>query len=308
MLAVFIIVFTLAPKVFAGSATIKNSATVSEGKTFEVVLYVDTDKESINSVDMVLDYGEEILTFVGYKSEGSIVKMWIDAPHANNGTVVLTGIIPGGVSGVFDPRRPELTAIPVVTLLFKAHKVGIYNFSFIKSKILKNDGIGSELTHETGTSKVEVTAKLENLKALVGEETAISTTAESFIDTEKPEPFEIFFIKSSFFSRTPSMIAFNASDPRSGVSQYEVKINDGEWKVVESPYPVPKSLFSQILTVRAVDFFGNTRESVINSVGFIDGNLRLNIWSLTGIVLLLFVILVYKVLSKKIRIKNENIQ
>jgi len=290
--------FCFVNNVSAASVYASVPSMIKVGEVFQVVLYADVDNEAINSVDMTVTYDNSMVSFSGYKSENSMVKTWIDSPRTEGSNVVLTGIIPGGISGVYDARKSDVGDIPLVSLMFKAVKSGTSEFSFLKSVILKNDGNGTELVHEKKVNKIEVLSIKQN--GVLVKKTDTSVSVENTIDTENPESFPVDFIKSSFFSRTPSMIAFNAMDSGSGIKEYEIKINDGEWKTVKSPYPVPKSLFSQILTVRATDFYGNSMEVSVNTSGFIDGNLRISI-SLIIAMLLLFSILVYKVSRRKVK-------
>lgn len=129
------------------------------GENLELVITLDTGGEFINSIELVINYDNDLLSFDGYSDENSIIKLYIDPPHSEQKErgvktekIYLSGIIPGGVQGLYDPNREsktsELSPLPLVHLFFRTKKDGNAKFSFENSKILKNDGLGTSLTHE----------------------------------------------------------------------------------------------------------------------------------------------------------------
>ena len=248
---ILIILFTFAPKVFAASVDMVSKSKVSIGDTISLNINADTNGQAINSVNMVLNYRKDLMTFSGYKKDGTIINLWIESPHEENGKIYMSGIIPGGVSGLYDVQKSNLSSLPLVQLLFTAKNPGTADFSFDKTDLLKNDGKGTELIHDehNTTVTIETNRTLSDVK--------------NDIDTVPPEPFDIIFIKSSFFSRTPSMIAFNTTDVDSGIKEYKMKIGYSDWKVVQNPQSLNKSIFPQNITIRAYDYAGNFQEAYI---------------------------------------------
>lgn len=243
----------LAPQVYGASIFISNMSDVKVGDNLEVVINLDTKGESVNSILARLDYNEDLLVFAGYRDEDSLIKLWIEAPHAINGVITFSGIIPGGAEAVYDAQnKNKLTPIPIVSLLFEAKRPGVADFSFIENKVLKNDGLGSilETTSETNTLKIK-------------ENTTIAFSTNKFLDKTPPTPFSLSFVKASLFSKTPSIIIFDAHDLESGVKAYEAKVGWGTWKSTTSPMPIRLGIFAKTVTVRAYDFEGNFRESSI---------------------------------------------
>lgn len=125
------------------------------GQNLDMVVNADTGGILINSVELNISYDANLLSFTGYSDDNAIVKIWIDPPHTTtDGEISLSGIIPGGVSGLYEVNKIGLSPIPLVHLLFDVKKEGTANFSFSDSKILQDDGVGTPLLHEDSTASV----------------------------------------------------------------------------------------------------------------------------------------------------------
>jgi hypothetical protein len=229
---------------------------IQVGQTFEVVVNADTGGVLVNSVDMAIRYPKDILSFAGYKEDDGVVRLWIDTPHEKEGKIYFSGIIPGGVLGLYDARRQGLSAIPLVRLIFTAKSEGVGNLTFTNSKILENDGKGSELAHEEKSGAVTVANAGPDIKAKT--------------DVTPPEPFLITFVPSSIFSKTPSMAVFQASDADSGIKYYATNAGGFGWQEAKSPLRVSKGVFKKNITIRAFDFNGNYRDSEVSIPGLVS--------------------------------------
>ncbi len=279
---IIFILFTLASRALAASVFTSLPSNVGVGDTFEILVNADTGGELINSISLTLDYDESLMSFSGYKDENAVVKLWLIFPREREGAVYMTGIIPGGVSGVHDPNRKGLSPIPLARLLFTAKAEGEAEFSFTKTEILKNDGKGTALVFE------------EKGGSLVIKNTNLNTNLNND-DKIPPEPFTITFLESSLFSRTPRMLIFEARDAGSGIREYKIKIGSGEWREAQSPQPISKNIFPRNVTIRALDFYGNFQDAGIYVPGFVPTKFLIII----GIVLLLSGILAFKLLKYK---------
>jgi hypothetical protein len=255
---------------------------VKVGDTFEVAINADTAGMLINSLNLSLTYNNKLLSFAGYKDENTVVSIWIDAPKEDAGTISMSGIIPGGVSELYDPNKRNVSQIPLVRLLFKANVSGEANFDFLQTQILKHDGKGTELVHEAKDAILEING------ALAG------GVVENSLDQKSPEPFSLTFVGSSLFSRTPDMVVFNAVDVDSGIKEYKIKIGLRGWQDAQSPYPIPRSIFSRNVIVQAIDFYGNTQEANLIVSGVIPSKVLLII-----VLLILAGILGFKLLKYK---------
>ncbi len=144
------------------------------GENLEIVVTLDTGGVSINAVELVINYDSDLLSFNGYSEENSIIKLFIEPPRAEQRPadivwglpwkkkIYLSGIIPGGVAGVYDANKKDepagLSPIPLVRLFFSARDTGNAKFFFESSKILQNDGLGTPLPHEQTPFEIAVKA------------------------------------------------------------------------------------------------------------------------------------------------------
>ncbi|MEK7071545.1 MAG: cohesin domain-containing protein [Patescibacteria group bacterium] len=265
----------------AASVSVSLPASVRVGEVFEVFINVDSGGTLINSAEITLDYDENLMSFSGYKDDGAVMGLWIDSPREKNGEIHMSGIIPGGVLGLYDPEKQGLEAIPLTRLLFTAEKDGRAIFSFSQTKILKHDGRGTQLAHtEQGGTVVIKNSDPDTLIKVV--------------DTTKPEPFQLTFLESAFFGRTPSMIIFKTNDIGSGIKEYQMSISGGSWKEAKNPQPVFKGIFPRTIIIRAFDFYGNFQDSTLRIPGLLSPKL---LWII--FMLLIFCFGSYKVLKYK---------
>lgn len=241
---------------FASDVSIVVPKNIHQGDHFSATITLNTNGVPINSFDITISYPQDIVTFSGYKEENSVRKLWLIPPTQLGNTIHFSGIIPGGVDGLYNPDKKGLQDIVILQLLFEAHTSGTGQLSIDNSDILKNDGHGSALTHENRNAVITV---------LHGD---VSSSTSN--DKRPPEQFHIEYIKESFFSATPSIIVFSTTDAESGVKVYQQKINNNEWKDVISPLEVERSLFEQTLTIRALDYSGNSQESTIRIAGLVS--------------------------------------
>src|SRR3989344_898119 len=277
----WLLLFLLPVSALAASIFVETPGNVKAGENFSIDIKADTDEISINSVNLTLSYDKELLSFAGYTEDG-LVKLWVDSPREENGNIYLGGIIPGGVAGVYDPRKQGLGDIPIVRLLFTSKRAGSAQFSIIQSLILKNDGKGSSLEHSEAGAEVAIT------------ESANEKGPETPPDQSPPLPFAIEIIEPSLFALTPSLLIFDTVDLDSGVKSYEIKVGSGDWQEARSPAPIKRGLFTRNIIVRAYDFNNNFQEASLTIPGILSNKLLLLI-----LVLILSGILGFKVLKSK---------
>jgi len=147
---------------FASNISFETEPTVNTGENLDVVVKADTEGVLINGIEFIIDYDQNLLSFTGYSDDNAVVKLWINPPEEKEGKIYLSGIVPGGVLGLYDAnkkgesRSNELSPIPLVHLFFTAKNTGKANFSFVDSKILQNDGQGTPLGHNTLQAEVMI--------------------------------------------------------------------------------------------------------------------------------------------------------
>ncbi|MDE2031345.1 MAG: hypothetical protein KGI58_03770 [Patescibacteria group bacterium] len=247
----------------AADVSLVSPSIVGNGQYFTVAVYISTDSTPINSFDITISYPKDIVSFKGYKEDGSIKKMWIVSPVDSNNSIHFVGIIPGGVDGVYDPTKTGLQDILITKLIFSAKNNGQGDFNIVNSTVLKNDGQGTSLPHNIKNTSITITQDA----VPVDESSVISSNTTS---DSNPDPFTIKYIDSSFFSKTPDMIVFSANDKDSGIKKYQVKTSDNSWKDVSSPLPVVKGIIKSNLIIRAIDYNGNAKETQIEIPGIMS--------------------------------------
>lgn len=266
---IFVLSFSSSSVAMAMSVSMYSVKEVNVGESFKVLLSLDSDETPINSVDIVVEFNPELLTFVGFRDNDTLVKTWIEKPEAEGDKINMKGIIPGGVSGVYDSNNKNLKEIPIVNLLFKAKNKGNAEFIFNKSNILKNDGLGTSLYPTQ--NKLNIIIKGNSLadKTTIPDEFLID---EKEFDENPPLPFVISFVEASSLSQTGDMIVFYTTDAESGIKEYRIK-NKSDWDVVSSPLIISKNILPKDVVIRAYDNHDNFTEASITIKGRIGWNL-----------------------------------
>lgn len=114
--------------------------TFEEGSTFDVPIYVNTLKNSVNAVELRIKFSPDTLSVVRPSGGKSIIGLWVEPPSYDNtkGTVDIVGAIPGGIisdSGL------------IGTITFKAKAAGQAMVEVRNtSQVLLDDGAGTPTT------------------------------------------------------------------------------------------------------------------------------------------------------------------
>lgn len=220
---------------------------VKTGESFTISVELDSGSTLVNSASVELAYDQSLFSFRGYQSDETVLALWVNAPKEKDGHIYFSGIIPGGVAGEYDPGKSGVQDVTLTKLLFTANAPGTGKFSIFNSQVLKHDGRGTELDHDTREAQIKVTDELAQ--------------GDQVEDIEKPLPFALTYLDAGFFSRTPSMIIFEARDVGSGIKEYKIKTGFSTWRTGESPFAVARGFFPKEVTVRAVDYAGNWQEA-----------------------------------------------
>ncbi len=129
------------------------SGSFIEGSTFDVPILLNTNGVSINSLEVRLNFDRNKLEIVRPTGSESIIGVWVEPPRFDNknGTASYVGVITNGIttnSGL------------IGTVTFKAKSSGravVYIGS--DSKVLINDGLGTEIESEFGRSEYSILVK-----------------------------------------------------------------------------------------------------------------------------------------------------
>ena len=119
------------------------TGTFTVGSTFEVSLFLDTERQSVNAFSAELLFPPEKLQLVSPTAGKSIIGVWTAPPQFNNqtGAVNLAGGIPNGIT-----TNQGL----VSTFTFRVRQVGTAALRFgDSSRVLLNDGKGTDVLQLT---------------------------------------------------------------------------------------------------------------------------------------------------------------
>jgi hypothetical protein len=190
ILIIFLSLFIFSARsVFAASASFTLPTGVDIGDNLDVTVNADTGGVLINSIEMVIGYDQNMLTFTGYSDNNSVIKIWINPPSAEAGKVSFSGIIPGGVDGLYNANKKGLSPFPVVHLFFTPKNPGTTNLFFIDSKILEGDGKGTPLAHVN--TPINITIKNNPNGNVTPPQTSTSppnTSINMLVTPRTPEP------------------------------------------------------------------------------------------------------------------------
>jgi hypothetical protein len=113
------------------------SGSFVEGSTFQVQVLLNTRGQSINGIEVWINFDKDKLTIVNPSGGTSIIGVWVEPPAYDNtkGTASYVGVVPGGIT---------TDAGLIGTITFKVKTTGSAVVSIASnSKILLNDGLGT---------------------------------------------------------------------------------------------------------------------------------------------------------------------
>lgn len=241
-----IIFFCATPALAAFFEISPEVKTFAVGDTVPVRILFNTEGESINALELSVAYPKELLLPVAVSDANSLLSVWVERPQiTSNGSIHLSGVTPGGFSGLINPLTHEVGSGTVATIYFKARTIGSGSISLAETHIFKNDGEGNEViaTITPGTFMIDADTHFAD---------------KSLKDVTPPLPFEITKSDDQSIMGGKQFISFSTSDSESGIEYYEVKEGTREWVRTESPYVLLGNGMEQV-SVRAVDRAGNER-------------------------------------------------
>lgn len=129
------------------------SGSFEEGSTFQVPILINTKGSSINGIDIRIKFDKDKLSIVNSTGGTSIIGVWVEPPQFDNaqGTAKYVGVVTGGIT-------TEAGLIGTITFEAKAPGDAIVSIGS-NSKILLNDGLGTEAETDLGMGKYTILAK-----------------------------------------------------------------------------------------------------------------------------------------------------
>lgn len=127
------------------------SGTFTVDSIFDVSLFLNTQSESVNAIEVHLKFPPDKLQLVSPSVGKSIIGIWTAPPEFNNqkGEVILRGGIPNGIN---------VSTGLVTKLTFRVKSVGDATLKFLDdSKTLLNDGKGTDVLRDTSAGIYNLT-------------------------------------------------------------------------------------------------------------------------------------------------------
>ena len=217
---------------------------IRTGDQFEVGVFIDTEDGDINAVEGRVVFPEELLELKEIRSGNSVINFWVEDAHLENGNEIkFSGIVPGGYVG----------RGLVFSIIFQSKKDGMGLIETNSVRVLRNDGMGTE-----------VSTTVSNLSFFVSRD-ALAQKSEilGIKDINPPEPFEPTITQDPTVFGGKYFLVFATQDKGSGIDRYEVREGKGDFAVAESPYLLRSQGLHKEITVKAVDKNGNERVIIL---------------------------------------------
>jgi len=291
----------------ANAAELKLTSPISEvgvGQQFQVDLMIDAEGEDINAIEGNIIFPKNLLEIKEIYTGSSIINFWVEKPRIN-AEIKFSGIIPGGFKGVLSPYYQGVRPGKVLRLYFIAKTNGSAFIKLTDTKVLLNDGKGTEAD-----------LKISNFQFQIMLETELPTTssklqAPSSKDTESPEDFRPEIVNDPNLFNGKHTLVWNAKDKGSGIDHYEIAEERGSltlnyaelpWQTAESPYVLKDQKLKSYIYVKAVDRAENIR-IVYLPPSYIPWYKKPLVDIIGGLVLLIVLLLtarwLWRLLSKK---------
>ncbi len=217
------------------------SGQVQSGKEFTAELRIDTQKDSINALDVQFSFPEDIVRFESASDASSIINIWVERPHlveGEHGMVRMSGVAPGGFMG--DGVIAQVT--------FKGVAVGNARFAVAPESKVVLDGPDGQVAF------------------VISHDVQVRVTEGSLSEvTESPRPADTKYVpvvvaqlaKTEIAYDDKWFISFTAQDKDFGIKEYQVRERflgflGGEWKKTNSPYVIEHQNLLSVIEVQAV--------------------------------------------------------
>ena len=233
------------------------------GDEFEAVLMLNTENQNINAVEGKIILSENLIVEKIIDGD-SIINLWVQKPTINSQNEInFSGIVPGGFVGQLNSQVKGLLPGVIFRMILKVKSAGEVKIDTTNTRVLLNDGRGTETTLSILTLSAITKSGLR-----VGPGTAIRQ------DKTPPELFTPEISRSPDTFNNQWFLVFMTQDKGYGIDHYEVSeaspiiynipwlgklIISGSFKVAESPYLLKDQGLKSYIYVKAVDKAGNER-------------------------------------------------
>lgn len=220
---------------------------VQLGEKFALDIFVNTERENINAFEGAVTYDDRLLDLKELRDGNTIVNFWIEKPREEQGTIIFSGISPGGFRG---------GGGLLFTAVFEAKKAGAADFEIKNARLLLSDGAGTPAPLSIVPFEVDIPWQTSTPKPVIPPEK----------DLVKPESFVPEIARNELLFENKWFVVFATQDKASGVDHFEVKETRQKffsvfqpWSRAESPYALQDQELRSFIFVKAVDREGNQR-------------------------------------------------
>lgn len=264
--------FTFINSASASVAILQPSNTsVGIREQFYVDVLLDPQDVSINGIEGIINFRDDLLTYVRAEDGKSVINLWIQKPVIDRGSVSFAGIIPNGFSGIIDPFNSSTKKSGlIIRLVFEAKKSGAAVISTSAFTVTENNGEGTTINTQSVNTTINV-GSVENPYTYKNTDDTTPTLIASVI--RDPD----------LFSNKYTLV-FDASDKSSGIESVTVKEGNRNFKRIESPYLLEDQTRHSTIIVRATNFSGNNFTITIDPLPY-------NLFSPSGLILLVALII-----------------
>jgi len=246
----FVLAFALFPfSVFSAMVFVESTrSTVSVGDTFVVVVKINTEGVSLNTVegDVAIQNSSGNVRVEEFSLANSSFSLWPRTPSLSVGgdTVAFVAGVPGGMS---------IEGATLFKIVVEAERPGLITINPQNISVFANDGKGTRVPVKTAPLIVNIESKKDG--APVNDDWSTLVSA----DVLPPEDFSIIFGQEASLFEGKKFVFFSAVDGQSGMDYYEVSENGSPAVRSGSTYVLKNQNDPVILSIVAYDKAGNKK-------------------------------------------------
>jgi len=254
LVSLFAINLIIVRGVYAASVDLDFSKeVVGAGEQFYVDLMLDTEGESINTIEGNITFQNDNISFIRYEDGKSMVNLWVKKPSldSDKNTLSFAGVMTNGFNGVIDPFNPKYK-LPgqIIRLVFEGEKPGVSSFSTSIFNLNLNNGEGTSITAQPSNGIIKIGDFVNNQK---------------YNDKQNSLPtLDAYVIRDPNVYNNKYVLIFKAFDKSTGIKYVEIKEGNKSWVVVkDSPYLLKDQSRRSTIYVQAMN---NQGASVVKTI------------------------------------------
>lgn len=263
----------------------------SQSETLVVDLKINTENQSINTVEGYIKFSPEIFDLEKISDGSSIISFWVKKPESGAGSIAFSGVIPGGYLG-------QDGLLARIFLRPKKEGLGILEIES-SSKVLLNDGLGTEAKLKFTSASFNIIKP--GIAPLKPKNQIVPVITK---DTEPPEAFSPQIARDLNIFDGKWFLVFATQDKGSGIDFYNVCEGDNEKCVIaSSPYLLKNQALNKKIFVKAFDKAGNEKIALLQPT-FVSWYKKPIVDIIIGAIILIVLLLVWR-LWKKLHTKRH---